>query len=99
VIDYEMIPATLMGSLRRYIEHRIPPGDFLLAVLRNDLREACARADEDSQRAIFHVVGWLYNEAPYGCWGSTERVEEWLRKNPANNRGSDADAEAGGRRG
>jgi large subunit ribosomal protein L9 len=36
----------MIGGLRRYIENGIGPGDFLWAVLTNDLRGAIERADE-----------------------------------------------------
>lgn len=53
------------------------PGDFLQAVLRNDLKTAIARADDESLAGLSSIVGWLYNEAPGNCWGSLEAVNEW----------------------
>ena len=35
----------MIGGLERWIDHHIEPGDFLCAVLENDLKEACGRAD------------------------------------------------------
>lgn len=67
-----------VAGIRNYIERRVPPGGFLLAILTNDLREACARANHINQRLIFEIVVWFWNEAPANCWGSHERVEEWL---------------------
>lgn len=76
--DYSRIPETI-GAIRRYIDQGLPPGDFLYAVLSNDLREAFGRADENNCREMFHIVAYLYNEAPRVCWGNVERVKEWLR--------------------
>ena len=36
--DYTQIPEPSMGALRLYIDKRAKPGDFLTAVLENDLR-------------------------------------------------------------
>ncbi|MBB6228318.1 flagellar motor switch protein FliG [Polymorphobacter multimanifer] len=46
------IPERLRGGLVRYIVKGIPTGHFLQAVISNDLREACARADEQQAAAI-----------------------------------------------
>ena len=72
------IPDATIAAIRRYVDHGIPPGGFLLAVLGNDLCEACARADDGNARALAAIVAYLYNETPAGCWGSPERVADWL---------------------
>ena len=72
------IPERMMGGLLRYINNRIPPGDFLSAVLCNDLREACGMADDENLENIPAYIGYLYNEAPAPCWGSREKVQAWL---------------------
>ena len=73
-----MIPVTLTQSLRDYVEKRWQPGGFLTSVLENDLRGACMRADSDSQRCLWDLVGFIYNELPAPCWGSPEKVAKWL---------------------
>ena len=62
-----------------YLLHGYQPGDFLTAVLRNDLREACGRADDMNARALMQHVRFLYNCAPASCWGSREQVRDWMR--------------------
>ena len=74
--DYSL--AKNLDGLKRYVEHRIPTGGFLRAVLENDLKEAVARADDENQHVIPIYVCWLYNEAPSTCWGSPEAVKAWL---------------------
>ena len=69
----------MQGAILRYIEQRIPPGGCLRAILANDLREAVGRADPDTEAALGHIVTWLYNYAPGSCWGSSEKVDAWLR--------------------
>ena len=72
------IPERMHGAIQRYIEQRIGPGDFLMAVLCNDLREACARADDENITLLPVYVAFFYNEAPGACWGSPEKVRAWL---------------------
>lgn len=72
------IPERMMGALERYIENRMPPGDFLMAVLCNDLSEACGRADDENIANLPAYAAFLYNEVPSACHGSPEKVMAWL---------------------
>jgi hypothetical protein len=74
------IPPHMLTRLRAYIEQGHPVGDFLQAVLSNDLREACGRADETNIRILPVYVIYLYNEAPAACWGSPAKHQAWLQK-------------------
>ena len=74
------IPDRMMGGIERYIEDGLPPGGFLTAILENDLEAAVSRADEENLRNIPAYVGYLYNHAPAGCWGSKEAVAKWYEK-------------------
>ena len=73
-----IIPGHMVESLERYIQRRIQPGHFLSAVISNDLQESCARADSDNQKILPAYVAYLYNEAPGACWGSPEKMQNWL---------------------
>jgi len=73
------IPEHMHGPVRDYIEHGAPPGNFLEAILENNLTEAVGRADTENMRNIPALVAYLYNEAPAPCWGSPENVGAWLR--------------------
>ena len=68
----------MMGVINRYIKQHIPPGDFLSAVIDNDLREAVARADDENMANLPAFVAYFYNAAPVGCWGSSENRRAWL---------------------
>lgn len=87
-----VIPARMLPGLRRWIEQGIVPGEFLQAVLRNDFRAACERADDKNARILPAYVIYLYNEAPAACWGSLEKVNAWVKRmeDPANRTGSAA---------
>lgn len=72
------VPEQLHEGLVEYVAARRPVGHFLTAVLSNDLREACARADEICAPKIHRVVFFLYNYATAECWGSADKVQRWL---------------------
>lgn len=74
------VPEYMHDGYVLYLLHGIPPGHFLTAVLSNDLREACARADETNQRTLYRHVAFLWNHAPASCWGSEERVMDWVKQ-------------------
>lgn len=73
------IPDRMMGGLKRYVEDRIHPGDFLMAVLTNDLVEAVGRADEENMANLPAYVAFMQNCVPYNCWGNPSVVQEWLK--------------------
>jgi len=72
------IPESAQDGLLRYFVGRIQPGHFLMAVLSNDLAEACGRGDEENVAALRAYVMFLVNAAPGHAWGSRALVEEWL---------------------
>jgi hypothetical protein len=76
------VPEGCHGGLIRYVVHHIPTGSFLLAVLMNDLAEACARADDENRYHLFDIVMFLYNHVPTSAWGSPEHVKKWLQDRP-----------------
>jgi hypothetical protein len=70
------------NNINNYVQQHIDPGDFLQAVLANDLREAFGRADEENRYAMFEIVKYCYNHIPRNCWGSWEVVRGWLAQEP-----------------
>ena len=68
----------VIDGLIRYVEHRLQPGDFLYAVLTNDLYEAVGRADFRNALGLSWLVGLIYNCVPSGLWGSKEKVDAHL---------------------
>lgn len=65
-------------SLDNYVSQRIPTGGFLQAVLENNLLEAFGSADSDNLRDLQEIVQYCYWELPSSCWGSPQKVREWL---------------------
>lgn len=68
----------IIESINRYVDDGIPPGDFLSAVLTNDLIGACANADWQNRNRLFDIVSYLYNTIPNAAWGSVENYNNWI---------------------
>lgn len=68
----------MLDSLKAYTEYGRPTGDFLLAILENDLKEAFGRADNLSRWMIMPLVKYVYNNMPGAAQGSPEKVKAWL---------------------
>ncbi len=77
-IDYSILPEHLRGGFQRYIENHVEPGQFIRAVLENNLMEAFGRADAICLASMFQIVGFVYNEMPGVSHGSPEKVTAWL---------------------
>ena len=72
------IPELTLGGLGRYIDHGIPPGSFLRAVLEHDLFAAVAAADVHNMAALCAIVVRVYSRAPSMCHGKGGQVERWI---------------------
>jgi hypothetical protein len=66
-------------TLKKYVEDRYPVGDFLRAVLENDLFAAMSRADSRNRIRIHDICNYIYNKLPMECWGDKETVKKWLK--------------------
>lgn len=72
------VPEHTMAALRRYACQRLPVGGFLRAVLSNKLVEAVQTADQTNQTALCDIVAFVHSALPADCWGSPEKVANWL---------------------
>lgn len=77
------IPNHMIEGLQRYIRNRIHPGDFLSAVINNNLRRAAERADDINARIITAYVAYLYNHAPSNSWGYAGALDKWINTKEA----------------
>jgi len=68
----------LEQSIKLYVEKRVPVGDFLTALLSNNLVETVARADQRNGALLKEYAEHLYWCLPGNCWGSPEKVKRWL---------------------
>lgn len=78
------IPDYMHEGMELYILHGKPPGDFLTAVLSNDLREACLRADDVNRWHLHNYVRFLFCYAPFGSWGSEKAFKDWTAQRGLN---------------
>ena len=68
--SYGNIPEHMLQSLNLYVKKGVPVGDFLTAVLSNDLFEAVGRADNDNNVPATRRL--LKSEAKYGKFTSRD---------------------------
>ena len=83
-VNWDLIPHHMQGGVRRWIEDGIKPGQFLAAVLCNDLKEALGRADDINRDRLHDTVSFFYSHAPIGCWGSPENFADWHKSGGLN---------------
>lgn len=72
-----LVPEHMHEAVERYIEYGIPPGNFLEAVLANDLLGAFGRADSMNKNAMARWAEFVYNYLPINSHGSREIVANW----------------------
>lgn len=72
------VPQHMIDGLWLYVTEGIEPGGFMMAVLENNLMEACGRADIVNRHSLFEICTFLYNYMPAQCKGSPEKVTAWL---------------------
>lgn len=74
------IPERIAGGLARYVLERVRTGDFLMAVLKNNLSEAVGQADQECLTYLANIVIVVYNHIPI-C-GRRDNVEAFLSLDP-----------------
>lgn len=75
--QYRM-PRRTFESIQRYVQYGVPTGDFLKAVLSNDLFGAFDRADEENWECLGDICRYIYNHIPSNAWRSIEKINNWL---------------------
>lgn len=76
----KMVPEHLRDGIQAYIETGRPVGQFLQAVLRNDLKAAVSHADDSSLAGMRGIIQFLYNYAPAECWGNEDTIIRWMTR-------------------
>ena len=76
---YEIRP-DMVEALRAYVEEHRPVGDFLKAVISNNLVEAFTRADGENSQNLPAFVNFLLWEVPDMAWGSRHAYKNWISK-------------------
>lgn len=75
------VPSHMWEAIEWWIEkgepHPRTMGDFMRAVLLDELVESFARADHLNIRCMRGWAEFLHGYAPIGSWGSAEALEHW----------------------
>ena len=77
--DYH-IREDMVEALEAYANKGRPLGDFLKAVVSNNLTEACLRADYQNLANIQAYAHYLYWVMPSKAWHSEQAYYDWLKK-------------------
>tara|TARA_Y100000310_G_scaffold241983_1_gene246141 strand:- start:1817 stop:2092 length:276 start_codon:yes stop_codon:yes gene_type:complete len=77
--DYSKVPGSeaMRAGVERYIEKGVIPGDFLQAVIANNLLDAVRRADSQNIALLPEWARFFWNEAPPACWLSRKSMIDW----------------------
>lgn len=79
--DRHNIPEHMRGGIERYVRAGIRPGDFLLAVFRDEFSEAVLRADFANERLLREYALFLHSGIiPDQAWGSRAKVDDWIKR-------------------
>ena len=73
-----LVPDHIKSGVRRYIFEGCPVGDFLTAVITNNLEESFMRADGINLARMGDIVRFFYQYAPMGSRCSSENMELWM---------------------
>lgn len=72
-----LIPGHMHESIRLYVLDGLKSGDFLQALLSNDLILAATKADHMNFDSLGNWVRYLVNCCPAACFGGPEEYENW----------------------
>lgn len=72
------VPSYMANSLFLYLQHGLPPGSFLTAILSNNFMEAVSHADANNARCLKEWAQLIYCALPSGSHGSREAVRDWI---------------------
>lgn len=82
-VNYGALPEHMRSVAQSYVEEGKLRGDlrgdFLWAVLQNDLYTAFSRADTDNRANMAAWASFL-GQIPMCSWGSVERIKAWIAR-------------------
>jgi hypothetical protein len=76
--DKTMTLEAAKRTIDRYAKDRSAPGDFIQAILTNNLRLALQRGDKESIELLPQIFNYAWNELPGHIWGSPAAVKAHL---------------------
>ena len=75
-----VLPEPLRFDLDAYASDGVPLCGFLEAVIANDFRDACFRADDKNAGLLPVLACYVHNDLPHDCHGSRDAYRAWLRR-------------------
>ena len=85
-VKWDEIPNPAMRSgLEIYLTTGRIPGNFLQALLSNNLIDAFARADPTNLDLLQQWCWWMHGEFPSTAWGSRDKMLAWSKERQAKN--------------
>ena len=85
IVPWDVFPCDgLKDGMKLYIEHGIETGSALMAVLVGDLWRAVASLDDENWQNLKPLCRWIHNNPPSLCYGSREKVSEWISHSGAS---------------
>ena len=75
--DGTLLPEYMLEGVIRFVLYGLRPGDFLCAMLQNDVRIALHHADGRNRSALATWLYWFERALPGQCWGTLARFETW----------------------
>jgi hypothetical protein len=83
LINFDTLPAIYQHRMRQYIRMKEHPGEFLSAVLSNDLIGTYVHAGDMDRDSVWDLIRWigdnLDNDHHQDKFGSRVIVEKYLR--------------------
>jgi hypothetical protein len=79
-VDWGDVPERMRPGIVRYVEHGTPPGNFLQAILKNDLVDAARRADDENAEILPSYALLMLRSLPAACWGSRADYDAWIAR-------------------
>lgn len=70
-------PETIQ-ALEDYVNSGKHPGDFLVAVLANDLTEAAIKVSVEDKYTLPEVAAYVYHHMPYNMRGGWKKVFDYI---------------------
>lgn len=72
-----LVKPRIKEAMLAYGSHHTPTGDFVRAVLENNLRAAVNRADLGNLVTLPAIMMFAWSDLPEESWGSPERYDAW----------------------
>ncbi len=77
---YATAPIHILNAIDDYVRTHTPRGNFVMAVLENNLTSAFFLADDESMAGLRDILLYVHWEIPGSCHGSEDKVRAWLAK-------------------